>query len=76
MERGFFGFIYLSFQHHSHEQIFNTFCTNLNGHLFSIKFEFNINFKNSIQVACNVIEYFHQNENENLEKSIQSFLIS
>jgi hypothetical protein len=42
-------------QHHSHKQIFSTFCFKFNWIQWNLCF---IQF-NSIQLACNVIQYFH-----------------
>jgi hypothetical protein len=48
------------FQHHIHNHILNIFSTNL--HHVSLPFNFIIWIEsNSIQVACNVIFYFHLN---------------
>jgi hypothetical protein len=56
-------------QHNIHKKIFNPFSTKLNFVFLPVQFELNstqINLNsiewNSIQGACNVIQYFHSNE--------------
>jgi hypothetical protein len=53
---------YFIFQHHIHVHILNIFLTNLHFFFFNkIRIQFNLKFINSIQIVCNVIQYFHLN---------------
>ncbi len=67
---------WLFFQHHNHNQGFNTLPTNLHPFLFnSIWIKLKILNWNTIQVAGNVIQYFYSKCNLIFTKSIQFFLL-